>query len=438
MSGAELRLRGGASKLAPPALPRGGAAALTAARRALHERLRSRLGEIELSLRARVNAIADPTDADPAYREGLRQAVAIALEYGLRTIETGEERAPPPPPALRAQARMAARSGIGLDTVLRRYFAGYALLGELLAEEAQEGLPGGALPTQIVRGRAAVFDRLIAAVSEEYRREAASRVDSSERRRAERIERLLEGELLDTAGLAYDFEAHHTAVVAQGEGAAEAIRALASALDRRALIARREQGVAWGWLGGRRRLDPAEALRALPEEQRRPIALALGEPAEGLVGWRLSHRQAAAALPVALRGAERCLRYADVALLASALQDELLCASLHRLYLAPLQAERDGGASSLQALRAYFGAGRNASSAAAEVGVSRNTITGRLRAIEKRLGHRLEAIATELEFTLALAGLGVTSAPSSIVHEKSTRFARRVEALGRRVHEPSS
>ena len=36
--------------------------------------------------------------------------------------------APPPPAALLAQARLAARSGVGLDTVLRRYFAGHTLL----------------------------------------------------------------------------------------------------------------------------------------------------------------------------------------------------------------------------------------------------------------------------------------------------------------------
>ena len=46
------------------------------------------------------------------------------------------------------------------------------------------------------------------------------------------------------------------------------------------------------------------------------VALAIGEPGQGLAGWRFSHRQAAAALPIALHSDRTHTRYADVALLA--------------------------------------------------------------------------------------------------------------------------
>ena len=52
--------------------------------------------------------------------------------------------------------------------------------------------------------------------------------------------------------------------------------------------------------------------------------MTVGEPGEGLVGWRLSHRQAKAALPIAERRGQAILRYADVALLASILRDDLV------------------------------------------------------------------------------------------------------------------
>jgi hypothetical protein len=54
----------------------------------------------------------------------------------------------------------------------------------------------------------------------------------------------------------------------------------------------------------------------------------MGEPARGIDGWRLSHRQAKAALPTALRAPEAFVRYGDVALLAATLADDLLATSL--------------------------------------------------------------------------------------------------------------
>ena len=57
---------------------------------------------------------------------------------------------------------MAARHGVGLDTVVRRYFAGYGLLSEFVVEEAEEGGLAEKLGlSRLLRGQAALFDRLI-------------------------------------------------------------------------------------------------------------------------------------------------------------------------------------------------------------------------------------------------------------------------------------
>ena len=155
----------------------------------LAERLRARRAEIEEAVLTRVYAIADPTEAaDPAYVEGLRLAVSAALEYGLAGIEAGEDHPPPAPDALLDQARFAARNGVNLDTVLRRYFAGYTLLGDVLIEETQDGrLLRGEELKRMLRSQAALFDRLLTAVGEEHAREAESRPDTPERRRVERV-----------------------------------------------------------------------------------------------------------------------------------------------------------------------------------------------------------------------------------------------------------
>jgi len=372
-------------------------------RTGLAERLRERRGEIEQATLARVYAISDPTDADPAYREGLRAAVSTAIDYSLEATERGEENAPPFPPALLAQARLAARGGIGLDAVLRRYLAGFALHSEFIISESDDGgLIAGVSLKRILRGHAALFDRLLSAVAEEYGREVAGRLGSREERRAERAERLLAGEPLDTSEFDYDFDRWHVGAIASGVNAAELVRELHRSLDCRLLLIRRDDDTIWAWFGSRRRLDPTELLRAAKRDPSSSMALAFGEPARDLSGWRLSHQQAEAAMPVALRGPQPIVRYADVALVASILQDDVLATSLRHLYIEPLAAMPGGGADFRETLRAYVSTGGNVSSSAAALGVDRRTVTRRIRTIEETLGRPLTANAPEVEAALRI------------------------------------
>jgi len=374
------------------------------ARAELASRLERRREEIEAAVMTRVYSVSDTTDLDPTYAEGLKTAVTAAVDYGFTAIALGEDRSEPPPPVLLAQARLAARAGIGLDTVLRRYFAGHALLGDFLIEEAEGGrLLRGAALQKLLRTQAALFDRLLEAVSEEHVRECRQRPSSTERRKAEKIERLLAGEMVDVSGLDYDFEGHHLALVTQGDGAEEAIRDLAHSLDRRLLSLRRGVGVFWGWLGARRQVDPEQLERHLSTLWPRTLLLALGVSGQGLAGWRLSHCQAEAALPIAIRGSHPVVHYADVALLASVLQDDLLTTSLRQLYLEPLAGEGESSRVLMNTLRSYFAAERNCVSAAATLGVTRQTVNNRLRVIEQLLPARpFSACATDIEMALML------------------------------------
>src|SRR5262249_23743954 len=110
------------------------------------------------------------------------------------------------------------------------------------------------------------------------------------------------------------------------------------------------------------------------------------------------------------RHAAGAKRYADVALEASMLQDELLVTSLRELYLNPLADERDGGEALRQTLQAYIAAGRNLSSAAALLRVSRRTVANRLRAVEGKLGRVLSGAMAEIEAALRLRDLEAESA----------------------------
>lgn len=382
----------------------------------LRKRLEARRSEIEQAALTRVNAIADSSEApDPTYVEGLHGAVAAAVDYGLAAIECGDERALPIPVVLLAQARTAARSAVSLDTVLRRYFAGYSLLGYFIVEEAsKDGLMSGPELQRLLGMQAVIFDRLLAAVSDEHTRESQLRAVSSTQRQAERIERLLEGELIDTADIAYEFDGWHLGAVACGTGAEEGLRDLARNLDSRLLlISSGDRRTVWAWFGARRRPDPSAVRGLIAASWDREIPLAVGEPGSGMSGWRLTHRQAAAALQIPQRGGENPAHYADVALLASVLKDDLVASSLRQLFLAPLQRERDGGRGAKETLRAYFAADQNVSSTAAALGVKRHTVTNRLRGIEETIGRQIDSHTAEIDAALRLDELADRKQASS-------------------------
>ncbi len=349
-------------------------------------------------------AISDPHEVtDAGYLQGLNAALDGAIDHRLAVLEVGERRPPAVPPVLLAQARLDARDGVTLDAVLRRYFAGNALFADFLAAEAEAIGASGSTVRRLLGEQATNGDRLLATVSAEYAREARSWPSSAAERRRECVKSLLAGELVGHSQLGYDLDGHHLALMATGESVPQVMGVLAGRLDRRLLAVCREEEPVWAcWLGGKTAVGAEQALRALAEIPLGGVRVTVGEPGEGLAGWRFSHRQAKAALPVAERRGVAVVRYADVALLAAMLRDDLLAESLRRLYLQPLQGSRDGGKTARETLCAYFAADRNTSSTAAALGVDRRTVANRIRVIEDIFGRPLSGLATELETALLL------------------------------------
>jgi hypothetical protein len=383
-----------------------GTRAVDHGRAELAARLHARRGEIEQAALARALGVKEPPEAiSPEYLEGLRGAVAAAVDYGIASAR-GEDTRLEAPPALIAQARLAARWGIGLDTVLRRYLAGFTLMSEFVLQEAEaDPSLAGAAVNRALRDQAADFDRLLAAVSREYAGAREGRARARGQRLAERVEKLLTGEPVDVSELPYDIDMSHLAAVASGAPAPLALRELAGALGGRLLEVDRGEGVVWGWLGRRDPVEPSEAQSSLASIELPGVRIATGEPGTGIEGWRRSHRQARAAWQVALRGRLDRARYADVALPAAILQDDLLAASLRDLYILPLRSGRYSERTLLETLRAYFAADRNATSAAAALGISRQTVFNRLRSSEALLDRKLEDCAADLDVALRFADL---------------------------------
>jgi sugar diacid utilization regulator len=396
--------------------------------------LRERRREIEHAIFTHVcETVPSPAaESDAEYVAGLRAAVVASLEYVLTGIERGWEQ--PLPEEAISQARRAARGGVSLDAVLRRYMAGQTLLWEYILQEADRvariGYGDGA--REIVRVQALLVDRLMTDVAKEYARERERVEHSHERRLLESVRELLGGEDGGVAAASadvlerefgYGLDAEHLGVIARGPDAQQALQELAGGLDRRLLSVPNGEETVWGWLGGRRGLVMNQLQRALSERassgQARDgqvpkgsapgqVMFAVGEPARGLAGWRLTHQQAQAALVVALRRPQRLTRYVDVALLASALKDQALVRALIDTYIAPLENGRNGASTELlQTLRAYLAAGRNSSSAAVVLHVARSTVEKRMRAIEEKIGQTLNPCPVQLEVALELHDLGI-------------------------------
>jgi hypothetical protein len=370
--------------------------------------LSARRSELEETALARALGMpSSEADLSPEYASGLRAAVSAAVDYALAGLEADEDSWPPAPTVLLVQARLAARYGVRFDIVLRRYLAGYTLLTDHLLAVAQADPECSAETVKrLLRRHSIVFDRLLGEVGAEYWREASLQDPGPRNRQADRVERLLRGELVDTDDLHYPLDGYHLGLVVTGDGAAGAIQALAGRLDQQLLEISRPENVVWAWLGSRRSLDPQEVVRTLRRQFPSRLSAAIGEPGDGVAGWRLTHRQARAAFLVALRGPEAIVRYGDVALIASALQDDLLSDSLRKLYLEPIGDENGKGRVARETLGAYLDAGQNVTSAAAALGISRQAVTNRLRGISERLGRQIDANVGEISVALHLSHTG--------------------------------
>ncbi|HSZ68775.1 MAG TPA: helix-turn-helix domain-containing protein [Solirubrobacteraceae bacterium] len=400
---------------------RSGPGSVDQARAGVAGRLRVRRVELVEAIFARVRegALGRAGGEDADYVAGLRAAVAAAVEHGLEGIERGEEWVGPAPPAVLEQAGRAARVGVSLDTVLRRYVVGHTLLGEFVVDEVDRGELSGrhSALRGVWRAQAAVLDRLLTVITGEYRAELVRARRSPQDQLAERVRRLLDGGAAQPTELDYEFDGWHVGAIAMGAGNEELVRALAARAERRLLSVAPDEQRVWAWLGGRDRLEVADLERVIANTALSGgVAFAVGEPAKGFEGWRLTHRQAQAALLVALRRPRALTRYADVALLANVLKDDALVRALTDIYLSPLNDAHERGPVLRETLRAYLAAERNASSTAAMLKVARRTVENRLRTIEAKLGRSLHPCPAELEVALHLDALGLVADDPSAAH----------------------
>lgn len=368
---------------------------------ALTRRLRSRRAEVEERIFASIEALPGAGVAETSdYVRGLRATIGEVLDLALTAVERGQDLEQLSPLAAVAQAKRAARAGVPLSAVMRRYAAGDRTLGLLVAEESRD-LPDGVLP-EAQRALSATVDRLMVVVAEEYSLERARLAEAPRDWAAEEVRRILKGEAGPDEVAGYALDLWHIAVVCEVGIRTDDLRAVARAADCRLLAVSGEQCRTWAWMGRRASLDSGLILKPLGElAAKRDSAVGLGEARLGIDGWRLSHEEAQSALEVPPAKNAPVVRARDVLMTMAVLRDSVLRRSLFASFVEPLDNGRPGSAEELrQTLLSYLAVGQNIKPVTVLLGIDRHTVQRRLRISEGLIGRSIEDCAAELQTAL--------------------------------------
>jgi hypothetical protein len=307
-------------------------------RRALAEQLREESAELEDYVFERIRALEERSEPEGRRSfESLRRLIGALIEYAWEAIEVGEERCPPPPPAVIGHARSAAWIPMPTRILQQRYLNAYTAFKRYVQCEVAhpKGHTEAAL-FGVLESTDVVFERLSETVGEEHERALQKKGRSREARRLERVEALLAGEVLEAPELDYDFGATHVGIVAIGNEAGEHIKQVARSLGGRLLLVQAGPQKAWAWIGTRRDISASELEERLRADCPTSVRMSLGEAASGLAGWDRTHREAVEALPVARRQNQTVVRYGQVHIFAALLSNELVKRSIEERYLLPL------------------------------------------------------------------------------------------------------
>lgn len=342
---------------------------------------------------------------DPAFMDMARASIVANLEATAEGLLSGRDPPAQLPPGAVDEALIAARQRIPWTTIDRTYRVGHAVLWEQLLVEVEQWRLESSERLELLRVTSHFFfryaDHVTAGLAEIHEAERERRIRRGERRRISWVREVLADVAGSNSNADYDLDRDHLATIAWGVEPERPLTDLARRLGAVLLVVPGQSGAVWGWLGAQ---AIAPSWPKVSSELPLPADtfLALGTPAFGADGFRLSHRQALeAARVVRLTGAPVGL-YDDVALQALVLRDERAARDFLRRELGPLLEGGKRVEILLETLQAYVKSGWNAASTGALLGVHERTVGYRLATIEQRLGHPLIARRDELGVALRL------------------------------------
>ena len=311
-------------------------------------------------------------------------------------------------------AREAFRRGIE-QTVYTTYHAGQNVVQAYWMRTAFALSADPAVLRQaLAAGSASVagfVEDMVAALSEQLRRERADLARSSHARRFEVVSLILDSAPITTgragAQLGYDLRRRHTAAVLWTDPRRPDQAALAATAEALGPVTRARQVLTviassssvWAWLAAAADTD-AGALTAATA-QHPAVRVAVGPIGAGIDGFRRSHFDAVATQRLMSRRPDlRVARFADVQLVTLALQDEQRAREFVARTLGTLA---DAEGELRDTLCVYIGEQFSAARAARALYTHRNTVLNRLQRAERLLPHRLAGHGLEIGVALEIA-----------------------------------
>jgi DNA-binding PucR family transcriptional regulator len=368
-----------------------------------------------------VSTQLDQVNADEETRALTMAACVATIESGLWMLAHGvpAERAHAPVAALEHARHMAAR-GEGINETLRFYRLGHAYFWERWAEAMGAVADDPVRLVEILRDASAFVFGFLDVISDEVSAELLAERDRRHRRvtalREEVVGAILAGEHVDLARaertLGFGFDRPQFAFICWMDGDSAALERAAEAVvaavegGRSLLISEGVDELA-GWVSAPRDEHPAPPVLAAAIAQVAPgVHLAVGGVASGLAGFRTSHDEARRARRVArlaAGGAPSLTRFEDVSLVDLLSCDLPAAQAFVAVELGGL-ASRDERAGELREfVLLYLTAGDSHTSAAATLGLHRNTARQRLQRAEGLRGRPVTQHRNELLAALVLA-----------------------------------
>jgi len=328
------------------------------------------------------------------------------------------------PAAAEEYARRLAQRGVPVAALLRAYRIGSARFGDRCLQELGRRSDDAAVISAAGLRIAGIVASYIDQVSEEvvsaYEFEKENWLRNQSAARGARVRALLKGEQVDVNAseviLGYRLRQHHLGVVtwitgASAGGAALGLLERATAevaaeanCDGRPMFVPQDEFSAWAWmpLGAQRGIaPPGISVTSGTGDDR--IRFAFGEPAQGVTGFRRTHRQALSAQAIALAAGSTgqvVTRFGEVAPLA------LMSGSIELLRawvvetLGALADDNEHNARLRETLRVFLQENGSYKTTAERLTLHKNTVQYRVRKAEESL--RVPVMQDRLHIELAL------------------------------------
>ena len=357
---------------------------------------------VEDRVGARIQATQGALSA--THQAALRRGVVAAVRDALARLRSQAELPQELPPDLIQLARLSADCGYELVELSDVWLVGQEVFWDRFEIVAERTLQDPALRWEVMkaarvqlRGHATHVSGLF---REAYESELA-RADGVEgpfRFRA--VARALDGHWVEPSELGYDLSNHHIAVVADAPPSADPVT---PGTDLEMLLVPAPDGGTWGWFGGPEGISGGDIDAMIAREGSWDGHIAFGEPAAGILGFAISHRQAVEASTIAVATDQRAVRFGEMRLLLAVLRDGDLANAFVERELGELDQPGERMQQVRETLRAYLEHGQSVSATAALRKRDRKTIERQLRTAERLIHHRASDRSDELLIALRIA-----------------------------------